>query len=98
MRLLIFSTPRDGMDAEYNEWYAGTHIPEMLAVPGVLSCTRHRLIRGGEEEARYLAVYDIDGDVRTVLAELGERAADGRMAVTPAADPARTRITVWEPI
>ncbi|MFG3615717.1 hypothetical protein [Nocardia sp. NPDC047654] len=98
MRLLVFSTPRDGMDAEYDEWYAGTHIPQMLAVPGVLSCTRHRLIRGDAGEARYLAVYDIDGDVRTVLAELGERAADGRMALTPAADPARTRITVWEQI
>ncbi|MBF6192411.1 DUF4286 family protein [Nocardia sp. CDC186] len=97
MRLLVFSTPREGMDAEYNEWYTGTHIPEMLAVPGVLSCTRHRLVRGGDGEARYLAVHDID-DAHTVLRELGERAADGRMAVTAAADPARTRITVWEQI
>ncbi|MFE3317119.1 hypothetical protein [Nocardia sp. NPDC059195] len=94
-RLMVFATPHDGMDDEYNRWYTDVHIPEMLTIPGVASCERHKLARGGPDEARYLSVFVLDGEPSTVLAELGARAADGRMTVSAAADSARTRLTVW---
>ncbi|MEV0358288.1 hypothetical protein AB0H71_19790 [Nocardia sp. NPDC050697] len=95
-RLMVFATPKEGRDEEYNRWYTEVHIPEMLAIPGVVAAERHRLVRGGPDEGRYLSVFTLEGDPAVVLAELGARAKDGRMAVTDAGDPARTRLTVWE--
>lgn len=94
-RIMVFATPHEGRDDEYNTWYEQVHIPEMLAIPGVVSCERHRLARGGPDEARYLSVYELDGEPGPVLAELGARAADGRMTVSEAANSANTRLTVW---
>ncbi|WP_410872861.1 hypothetical protein [Nocardia sp. A7] len=94
-RLMVFATPHDGMDEEYNRWYTDVHIPEVLTIPGVVSCERHRLERGGPDELQYLAVFDLDDDPATILAELRARSMDGRMTMSTASDPARTRVTVW---
>lgn len=42
MHLIVFSSPRAGMDEEYNTWYTEVHIPDMLEIPGVKSCNRFR--------------------------------------------------------
>jgi hypothetical protein len=64
-------------DDELNEWYDGTHIPELLAVPGFVSARRFR--RVGEDGApEYLAVYEIEADdVSAPLRELRRRSAAG---------------------
>ncbi|MEU0538515.1 hypothetical protein [Nocardia sp. NPDC005978] len=99
MPIMVFSTPRDGMDAEYNEWYENIHISDMLDIPGVLSCTRHRRINPTDpDDLEYLAVYDVDGDPLAVLKEIGARSADGRLRLNPSVDPQRLRMTVWQPL
>ncbi|MEV0685427.1 hypothetical protein AB0I35_16335 [Nocardia sp. NPDC050378] len=95
-RLMVFATPHDGMDDEYNRWYTEVHIPDMLAIPGVVSAERHQLVRGAPDEMRYLSVFVLDAEPSAVLAEIGARAKDGRMTMSASADPARTRITVWD--
>ena len=48
-------------EAEFNQIYDEDHIPIILKVPGVRSCTRYALHRGSAETIpRYMAVYEVD--------------------------------------
>ncbi|MBC7302818.1 MAG: hypothetical protein H5T78_17965 [Nocardia sp.] len=98
MHLIVFTSPREGMDAEYNTWYEEVHIPDMLAIPGVESCNRLRAepFGGQAPEFAYLADYVIDGDIGAVMKEIKARSADGRMRLSPAIDPAAMKMTVWQ--
>lgn len=45
---------------EFNELYDGEHVPSLLSVKGVVSGQRYELDRDGEDELRYLAIYEIE--------------------------------------
>lgn len=51
-----FSDP--AREADWNRWYEEKHVPELLTVPGIVSCTRYQQ-RGAP--GRYLAAYEIEG-------------------------------------
>lgn len=51
----VFGTPE--LEDEWNAWYSGTHIEEMLSVPGIRSATRYREIG---VDARYVTIYEIE--------------------------------------
>jgi hypothetical protein len=53
--LLVQIDVRPEDEAELGRWYEEEHIPERLAVPGILSATRYRSI---EHPGRYLGVYE----------------------------------------
>ena len=40
---IVFSNPFEGKDDEFNEWYDNVHLPEVLALPGVISAQRYDL-------------------------------------------------------
>lgn len=64
-------------DGEFNEWYDGTHVPELLAVPGFVSARRFRRV-GGDGGPEYLAVYEIEADdLAAPVQELRRRSAAG---------------------
>ena len=42
---------------EFNEWYNTEHLPELLAVPGILAAARYEAVKGGP---KYLACYELD--------------------------------------
>jgi hypothetical protein len=46
---------------EFNRWYDEEHFPERMACPGFLSGRRFRSM---EHPAKYLALYEIDGEER----------------------------------
>jgi hypothetical protein len=57
--LLVASmTPEPGAEAEFNDWYDNEHLPNLLAVPGVLSGRRFRAT-DTESERRYLSLYHL---------------------------------------
>jgi hypothetical protein len=74
--------------AEYDDWYANTHIPDVCAVPGFVGARRYRVHKVGDGHAEAaapttMAVYeieadDLDGPVR----ELRARSADGRIVMS----------------
>ena len=49
-----------------NEWYDGSHVPNLLLVPGYRVAARYRLVapaeRGHSMGPEYLALYELDGD------------------------------------
>jgi hypothetical protein len=88
---------RPDLEEEYNHWYHEVHIPEVCAVPGVLSGRHFRtgpaqMNRDGPEPLRpYVVIYEIDSDdVAATLREIARRRTEGVFQMSDALerDPA----------
>jgi len=82
--MVVESGPADAeREAEYNEWYSGTHIPEISSIPGFVSARRYKIREADRDrstKASYLAIYELEADdIGQPLAELATRSAAGRM-------------------
>ena len=98
-QLLVFSTPAEGREDEYNQWYDTVHLGEVLQIPGFTAAQRYRveLAPGSPAFQRYLAVYEVEADDPSeVLSRLG--AARSTMTMTDAFDSASTRRLVVSPV
>ncbi len=82
--LLVQSVPSDpAREDEYNAWYSGQHIPEVLQIPGIVSARRYKLVGRKGQAPAYLALYELDADdVRAPLRELGARATSGEIEMS----------------
>ena len=75
---IVFSHLPDSVsEEEFCEWY-DAHLPEILSIPGFVSAQRFRLepVVVDSLEAvsyRYLALYEIEGEPETLLAEMEKR-------------------------
>ena len=50
-------------EQEYQEWYLGTHLPDMLETYGVVSARLFNLASPpGDGQGKFLALYDLDTD------------------------------------
>ena len=60
MYLVQMDIPTE-LEDDFNRIYDTQHIPNLLTVPGLHSCTRYRLESSESENmARYVAIYEID--------------------------------------
>ncbi len=62
---VVRSNAVEGREAEFNEWYTNVHLPEVMALEGLLSAERFELDdehSAGEQPHRYLAIYEIDAE------------------------------------
>lgn len=61
--MLAFTNARPGREQAFDEWYTAVHVPEVLAVAGVLGGRRLQaaddIPDGPEHPYRFLAVYDV---------------------------------------
>ncbi len=55
--LMVYVDVPVELEDEFNRWYDEEHIPERLAIPGVLDAARYVAARGGP---KYLACYEIE--------------------------------------
>ena len=89
--LLAFTNPVPGREAEFERWYDEHHVPDMLAVPGVMTAQRFRLSDAtgqGDPGWSYLAFYELDtDDPDTLMAEIRRRIADGAIPRSDALAP-----------
>jgi hypothetical protein len=89
---LAWSSPTsDETDAEFNDWYLNTHVPQVrAAIPSITAVHRYRTadLPGGQQPAhRYLAVYELDtDDVPAAAAALGVAAQQGNFDPTDTID------------
>lgn len=56
-------------EAEFNEWYNKTHLPDVLKTPGFTRATRYENINPSEGEPKFLAIYEIETDDIDALAK-----------------------------
>ena len=58
--LLVLMQPPENIEEEFNAWYDSEHVPERLAVPGVL--TAIRFSSTSATTPKYLAMYDLESE------------------------------------
>lgn len=81
---LVFSSPKPGMEAEFNRWYNDEHAPDVVSIPGFVSAQRFirsplQLRPKADDSPAYLVLYKIvTDDLDAVYAEVNRRAANGR--------------------
>lgn len=47
-------------EAEFNEWYDKTHLPDVLETPGFIRATRYENTEPSKERAKFLALYEVE--------------------------------------
>lgn len=70
--LVVMTNPVEGREDEYNEWYSGQHLADVLAVEGFVAAQRFEFAESKlsrKPPARYLAIYEVADDKR----ELAEK-------------------------
>lgn len=79
---VVLTNAVEGQDDVFNKWYDEQHLPDVLAVPGFVAAQRYEL--GSTQMAdpalathKYLALYEVEGDLATAVANLGKAVADG---------------------
>lgn len=94
--MIVFTECRPGEDEEFNAWYTGTHVPDVLQLDGFTAVQRFRQAATEQEEGpTYLAVWEIEGDVEAARRAL----ANGPPRfLSPSYDPARTSIRFYSAI
>lgn len=88
-KLIVLTRPVEGREQDYNDWYDGQHLDDVLAVPGIVSAQRFDI--QGEavsgEAWPYLAIYEIDHDDPQVAIEaMVARAGTDAMPLSDAMD------------
>jgi hypothetical protein len=103
---MVFSNPAPGKDAEFNRWYDEVHVPEVLAVDGMVSAQRLALFETESGRAsgdlsptnhRYGLLYELDRHPDEVMAEVQARVADGRIRMDDCLDLGSVEMTWWTP-
>ncbi len=98
-RLIVFSEPVPGREAQFNDWYTNQHLSDVVAVPGFVSGQRFKLVQlgAGEFKHRYLAIYEIEADdYAAALQQMQSRAGTPAMVVTDALDSNNVAFGVFE--
>ncbi|OBI16514.1 hypothetical protein A5712_25970 [Mycobacterium sp. E2327] len=73
-------------EQEYNTWYDEVHLPELMALDGIVSARRFRPVDGN---GPYVAIYEIEGDdLQAVLDNMIANASQLHMSDALQLDPA----------
>lgn len=99
--LIAFTSPLPGKEAEYNRWYDEVHLPEVTAIPGILSGRRFKLTEAQMgpplHPHRYMVMYEIEnGQAAAVLQRISE--AMPGMRIDPVIDMSDSPAFVVESI
>lgn len=98
-KLVVLSSPVDGREDEFNDWYTNRHLGDVVAVPGFVSAERFKLksVGAGEFSTNYLAIYEMDADdPDAALNALMARADAGEMFISEALNENTTLCGVFE--
>jgi len=86
---LVLTNAVPGQEDEFNRWYSEQHVPDVLAIPGIVAATRLRRVseNAGSYFARfqYMTLYELDtDDLRGVFRTLVERMDTAEMPMSSA--------------
>ena len=100
---VVLTNPVAGKEDEYNRWYNGQHIPDVLNIPGLVCAQRFKVadtqMGGATSKHKYLALYEIETiDLAGVLKELAARRGTADMVLSDAIDMNTVNAFVFEPV
>ncbi|WP_306320049.1 MULTISPECIES: DUF4286 family protein [unclassified Streptomyces] len=67
------------VEDEFNRWYDEVHIPEVVALDGIVSAVR---FTPTAPDGPYIAHYALEGDPEQAVKNLSAAAADGRLGMS----------------
>lgn len=84
--LVVITTPVQGKDDEFNDWYTNQHIPDVLRVPGFISAQRLKIMpETSDLPGRYIAIYQMEtDDPGACVEDLVSRAGQPGLALSSA--------------
>ncbi|HKV55364.1 MAG TPA: hypothetical protein VJN94_12070 [Candidatus Binataceae bacterium] len=99
---VVLTNATAGKDDEFNQWYNGQHIPDVLSVPGFVCAQRFRLAEtqmGDKNKPhKYLALYEIEtNDLPAVLKEMQARGGTADMVMSDAIDMKSVAAYIFTP-
>jgi len=95
--LHISSRALPAREAEYDRWYGETHVGEVLALPGFLSCKRYRQFGvDGQPDGVFVAQYEVETDDPPALLQALFAAAP-TMRLTDSIDSASVSCSFLQP-
>jgi hypothetical protein len=84
--LIVYTSPAEGREDDYNAWYDGVHLGEFAALPGVLSARRYRVAAAPDGTPRYAAIYELSSHPDEVMAAMNAGVKDGTVHMSDALD------------
>jgi hypothetical protein len=97
--MLVFSSPKDGREQEFDEWYTGRHLDDICALPGFAAAQRFKLHSApmGEAGHRHCAIYDMESDdPDAVVANMFNLTDSDVMPISPAFDLDTVQVMIFE--
>ena len=98
-KMLVYSQPHAGREAEFDEWYTGRHLADICALPGFTAAQRFRLhgVSMGTSLNRHLAIYDVEtDDPDWVIENMFAQRDTPAMPISPAFDLDATTVRLYE--
>ena len=95
--ILVESYPSSpDRDQEYNTWYDEIHLPELVALDGIVSARRLRPVDG---TGPYVAIYEVEGDdlqavLDNMIANGGKLSMSDALKLDPAPIPRLLETTI----
>jgi hypothetical protein len=98
-KMLVFSDPVAGSEPAFNEWYAGRHLADIVAMPGFTGAQRFKVqsVPLGTCPNQYMAIYDMETDDPDAdVAHMFSLRDTAAMPMSPAFDMSTVRVVVCE--
>ena len=93
--LIVYTSPVDGREDDYNAWYDDIHLPEFSALPGVINGRRFK-VEGGDKP-KYAAIYELSAHPDKVVAAMNEGVKNGTVRMSDSLDPASISLVTLTP-
>lgn len=98
---IVITNPVSGREEEYNRWYSGRHLQDVLNSPGFVAAQRFKLAAdtANGSPGSYLAIYEMEtDDPQAAVAALTAAAQSGRIEISPALDAVNVMASIFTPI
>jgi hypothetical protein len=93
--LIVYTSPVDGKEDEYNAWYDNVHLAEFSALPGVLNGRRFKVAKDGKPQ--YAAIYELSTHPDAVMGAMNEGIKNGTVHMTDSLDMTSLAMTTLVP-
>lgn len=99
--LVVLTKPVEGKEDEYNEWYTGRHLDDVLKIPGFVAAQRFKIVGEALEGQRwpYCALYQVEHDnLEEAIQGLVARRDTEVLPISSALDQDDMNVMLFEPI
>ena len=93
--MIVYTSPVDGREDDYNVWYDDVHLKEFSSLPGVTSARRFKV--HGDGKPVYAAIYELTSPPDEVMAAMNKAVRDGTMHMSDAMDLTSAKIETLIP-